>query len=159
MPLKDELLQELEINRDRPVSGQALARKYSVSRTAVWKAIKELKARGVPNRIRYQPRLPAGAGRRSPVSLRHRTAAERFPAGICARRRRFHAERGKAPVCRRREKPFFHRRRFPDRGTRTPRTAVLFSARHRTVPDVRHAHAVSCGSRPQHYSLRRRVRV
>ena len=46
MPLKDELLQELEINRDRPVSGQALARKYSVSRTAVWKAIKELKARG-----------------------------------------------------------------------------------------------------------------
>ena len=46
MPLKDDILQELEISRDRPVSGQALARKYSVSRTAVWKAINELKARG-----------------------------------------------------------------------------------------------------------------
>lgn len=55
MPLKDNLLKELETHRDAPVSGQALARKFSVSRTAVWKAAGELKAQGyhiesAPNR-------------------------------------------------------------------------------------------------------------
>ncbi|MBN1776735.1 MAG: biotin--[acetyl-CoA-carboxylase] ligase [Clostridiales bacterium] len=55
MPLKDELLKALETHRDTPVSGQALAREFSVSRTAVWKAINELKAQGyailsAPNR-------------------------------------------------------------------------------------------------------------
>ncbi len=46
MPLKDELLKTLEENRTAPVSGQELARRFSVSRTAVWKAIGELKAQG-----------------------------------------------------------------------------------------------------------------
>lgn len=46
MALKDELLRELETHRDQPVSGQALARRFAVSRTAVWKAIGELKAQG-----------------------------------------------------------------------------------------------------------------
>ncbi|MFH1513203.1 MAG: biotin--[acetyl-CoA-carboxylase] ligase [Bacillota bacterium] len=55
MPLIDALLTELETNRDAPVSGQALARRFDVSRTAVWKAVNELKARGyaiesAPNR-------------------------------------------------------------------------------------------------------------
>jgi BirA family transcriptional regulator, biotin operon repressor / biotin---[acetyl-CoA-carboxylase] ligase len=46
MPLRDELLAELESNRDKPISGQSLARRFSVSRTAIWKAINELKAQG-----------------------------------------------------------------------------------------------------------------
>ena len=46
MPLKDELIRQLETHRDTPLSGQALARQFSVSRTAVWKAINELKAEG-----------------------------------------------------------------------------------------------------------------
>jgi len=55
MPLKDELLKILEAHRDKPVSGQALARRFAVSRTAVWKAANELKAQGyailsAPNR-------------------------------------------------------------------------------------------------------------
>lgn len=55
MPLKDQLLNELEAHRDTPLSGQALAELFSVSRTAVWKAIGELKAQGyqiesAPNR-------------------------------------------------------------------------------------------------------------
>ena len=55
MPLKDELLKALETHRETPVSGQTLAREFSVSRTAVWKAVNELKAQGydiqaAPNR-------------------------------------------------------------------------------------------------------------
>lgn len=55
MPLKDELIRELETHRDAPLSGQALAARFSVSRTAVWKAVNELKAQGyridsAPNR-------------------------------------------------------------------------------------------------------------
>ena len=46
MPLKDELLKALETHRDAPLSGQALAERFAVSRTAVWKAANELKAQG-----------------------------------------------------------------------------------------------------------------
>jgi BirA family biotin operon repressor/biotin-[acetyl-CoA-carboxylase] ligase len=46
MALKDDLLEELETHRGKPLSGQALARKFSVSRTAVWKAVNDLKTRG-----------------------------------------------------------------------------------------------------------------
>ena len=46
MPLKDEMLKALEQSRTAPISGQELARRFSVSRTAVWKAIGELKAQG-----------------------------------------------------------------------------------------------------------------
>ena len=46
MPLKDELIRELETHRDTPLSGQALAERFQVSRTAVWKAVNELKAQG-----------------------------------------------------------------------------------------------------------------
>jgi len=55
MPLKDELIKALEAHRDAPLSGQALAERFAVSRTAVWKAVNELKAQGyritsAPNR-------------------------------------------------------------------------------------------------------------
>jgi len=55
MPLKDKLLTELETHRDTALSGQALADRFAVSRTAVWKAVNELKAQGytiesTPNR-------------------------------------------------------------------------------------------------------------
>ncbi|HPJ03249.1 MAG TPA: biotin--[acetyl-CoA-carboxylase] ligase [Candidatus Limiplasma sp.] len=46
MTLKDEILKTLMVNRSTPISGQAMARQFSVSRTAVWKAIGELKAEG-----------------------------------------------------------------------------------------------------------------
>ncbi len=46
MTLKDKLLNALEENRGTALSGQALAKQFSVSRTAVWKAIGELKAQG-----------------------------------------------------------------------------------------------------------------
>ena len=41
--LKEKLLAELEQNRDTVLSGQQLADLFSVSRNAVWKAIKALK--------------------------------------------------------------------------------------------------------------------
>ena len=44
--LKDKILRELEENRACPLSGQALAEKYQVSRNAVWKAVKGLKEEG-----------------------------------------------------------------------------------------------------------------
>ena len=44
--LKSEILHELEKNRDCPISGQALAEKYQVSRNAVWKAVNSLKEEG-----------------------------------------------------------------------------------------------------------------
>ena len=55
MPLKDEILKSLETHRNTPLSGQALARQFSVSRTAIWKAVNELKTQGyhilsAPNR-------------------------------------------------------------------------------------------------------------
>lgn len=46
MTLKSELLRCLEENRGTPVSGQALAEKLSVSRAAVWKAVKSLEEEG-----------------------------------------------------------------------------------------------------------------
>ncbi|HPF86886.1 MAG TPA: biotin--[acetyl-CoA-carboxylase] ligase [Candidatus Limiplasma sp.] len=55
MPLRDKLLKALEVHRDTPVSGQALATQFFVSRTAIWKAVNELKSQGyqiesAPNR-------------------------------------------------------------------------------------------------------------
>ena len=44
--LKNEILEELESNREKYVSGQALAEKFGVSRNAVWKAIKLIKSDG-----------------------------------------------------------------------------------------------------------------
>ena len=44
--LKEKLLAELEQNRDTVLSGQQLADLFSVSRNAVWKAIKALKDEG-----------------------------------------------------------------------------------------------------------------
>ncbi len=46
MALKTALLQILEEHRDTPVSGQALADRLHVSRSAVWKAMKALQAEG-----------------------------------------------------------------------------------------------------------------
>lgn len=46
MPLKDEILLQLENSRDTDLSGQALAEALGVSRSAVWKAINALKADG-----------------------------------------------------------------------------------------------------------------
>ena len=55
MPLIDNILTALETHRGTPQSGQTLARQFAVSRTAVWKAVNELKAQGyqiesAPNR-------------------------------------------------------------------------------------------------------------
>lgn len=45
---EDKVLEALETNRDRPVSGAALAKEAGVSRNAVWKAVNALIARGYP---------------------------------------------------------------------------------------------------------------
>ena len=55
MPLLDELLEALEKRRGEDVSGQALAERFGVSRSAVWKAVNALRALGfaidsTPNR-------------------------------------------------------------------------------------------------------------
>ena len=44
--LKSGILRALEENRDRPISGQALAERFGVSRSAVWKAMAALKEEG-----------------------------------------------------------------------------------------------------------------
>jgi len=44
--LKDELLTLFEEHRDTPMSGQALADRFGVSRNAVWKAVNQLKQEG-----------------------------------------------------------------------------------------------------------------
>lgn len=46
MPTKERLLALLEENRGTPLSGEALARRLGVSRTAVWKAMRELREQG-----------------------------------------------------------------------------------------------------------------
>ena len=46
MQLKQEILAELERHGATPVSGQALAQKFGVSRNAVWKAVQALKQQG-----------------------------------------------------------------------------------------------------------------
>ena len=46
MELKDRLLELLERNRDRHMSGEAMAGELGVSRTAIWKAITALKEEG-----------------------------------------------------------------------------------------------------------------
>ena len=46
MSTKERLLALLEENRGAPLSGEALARQLSLSRTAVWKAVRELRAQG-----------------------------------------------------------------------------------------------------------------
>lgn len=46
MSLKEELLRYLEEHREAPVSGQLLAERLSVSRAAVWKAVKSLEEEG-----------------------------------------------------------------------------------------------------------------
>ena len=46
MSLKERILKVLEENRDQFVSGQELAERLNVSRTAVWKAVKKLKQEG-----------------------------------------------------------------------------------------------------------------
>jgi BirA family transcriptional regulator, biotin operon repressor / biotin---[acetyl-CoA-carboxylase] ligase len=43
MPLRSDILKELEANRDKYLSGQYLAEKFGVSRNAVWKTINILK--------------------------------------------------------------------------------------------------------------------
>jgi BirA family transcriptional regulator, biotin operon repressor / biotin---[acetyl-CoA-carboxylase] ligase len=55
MPLKSQILGELETHRAEAISGQALAQRFGVSRNAVWKAVNALKADGyaiesAPNR-------------------------------------------------------------------------------------------------------------
>lgn len=48
MAVKEEILQILESNRGKPLSGEMLAAQFSVSRAAVWKAMQALKAEGYP---------------------------------------------------------------------------------------------------------------
>ena len=46
MALKNQILAMLEQSRGEQLSGTALARKFDVSRNAVWKAVNALKAEG-----------------------------------------------------------------------------------------------------------------
>ena len=46
MQIKDQVLQKLEENIGIYISGEELALNLNVSRTAIWKAIKHLKALG-----------------------------------------------------------------------------------------------------------------
>ena len=46
MSTKDKVLLDLEKRKGVPVSGTIIANKLGVSRTAVWKAIRQLKADG-----------------------------------------------------------------------------------------------------------------
>lgn len=46
MTTQEQILSLLEESRGRPLSGEALAERLGVSRTAVWKAVKELRAAG-----------------------------------------------------------------------------------------------------------------
>ena len=46
MKTKDIVLKELERNRASYISGQELAEKLNISRTAIWKAINNLKEEG-----------------------------------------------------------------------------------------------------------------
>lgn len=48
MTVKQSVLQKLEANRDKTLSGQDLARELNVSRTAVWKAVQALREEGYP---------------------------------------------------------------------------------------------------------------
>ena len=45
--LKEQVLQELAAARGKSLSGQELARTFAVSRTAVWKAIRQLESEGI----------------------------------------------------------------------------------------------------------------
>ncbi|MCM3756887.1 biotin--[acetyl-CoA-carboxylase] ligase [Sporosarcina aquimarina] len=44
--VKSELLKRMSAGKDNPVSGQLLADEYGVSRTAIWKYVKELESEG-----------------------------------------------------------------------------------------------------------------
>ena len=46
MTLKEQVLNELEVNRGKSISGTALAEKLYVSRGAIWKAVKSLRNEG-----------------------------------------------------------------------------------------------------------------
>ena len=48
MQVKDRVLDALEAQRGTYLSGQALAEKLQVSRSAVWKAIEQLREKGYP---------------------------------------------------------------------------------------------------------------
>ena len=46
MSVKEFVLKKLEENRGIPLSGEAIANSLSVSRAAVWKAVRALEAEG-----------------------------------------------------------------------------------------------------------------
>ncbi|MDR2157384.1 MAG: biotin--[acetyl-CoA-carboxylase] ligase [Clostridiales Family XIII bacterium] len=48
MNIREETLRALEKNRGKPVSGESLAKSLNVSRTAIWKAVSDLKRAGYP---------------------------------------------------------------------------------------------------------------
>ena len=79
MALRDELLAELEKRRGEDVSGQALAERFCVSRSAVWKAVNALRASGfaidsTPNRgyrLRAEDDRLSAAGVRAALSEKY----------------------------------------------------------------------------------------
>ena len=79
MALRDELLAELERRRGEDVSGQALAERFCVSRSAVWKAVNALRASGfaidsTPNRgyrLRAEDDRLSAAGVRAALSEKY----------------------------------------------------------------------------------------
>jgi len=73
MPVKDELLRELEAHRNADLSGQALARRLGVSRNAVWKAVAALRDEGyvIEAAARKGYRLATDSDLLSEAAIRH----------------------------------------------------------------------------------------
>lgn len=54
MSTKQDVLRLLYSTVDKPLSGQDIAEQLNLSRTAVWKAIQQLKKRWLRNHLKYK---------------------------------------------------------------------------------------------------------
>jgi BirA family biotin operon repressor/biotin-[acetyl-CoA-carboxylase] ligase len=84
MSLKNKIISTLEMNRETSVSGEFLARKLSVSRSAVWKAIGELRKEGydIDASTNKGYRLSKGVDVLSVEGIRIFLKPERLPAEL-----------------------------------------------------------------------------
>lgn len=78
MTLKNDLLKELESNRQQAISGQKLAEKFGVSRNAIWKAITALREDGyeISSRTNSGYQLAGDCNILSPAAVRSYLPAE-----------------------------------------------------------------------------------
>lgn len=83
MTTKDEVLKILARSQGQYVSGEDLARRLSLSRNAVWRAVKSLAGRGLLHRRRDAARLPPQRNARHSVAAGGRKIlfAPRGPLG------------------------------------------------------------------------------